>query len=96
MGGRGEVSTVRAVVAALAGPMRWPFVLLRRTRDLPESNVWLPVLYASWPYVLQYYLRVAVAALVGAVAGAGDSSARFLDYEINHPRRKSVTPPSIR
>ncbi len=42
VGGRRLGSTVRAVVAALAGPVRWPFVLLRRTRDLPESDVWLP------------------------------------------------------
>jgi hypothetical protein len=96
VGGRRLPSTVRAVVAALAGPVRWPFVLLRRTRNLPDSDVWLPVLYASWPYVLQYYLCVAVAALVGALAGAGDSSVRFQDSEINHPRRRPVTAPLIR
>jgi hypothetical protein len=94
-GGRRPRSIMRAVVAALAGPVRWPFVLLRRTRDLPDSDVWLPVLYASWPYVLQYYVRVAVAGLLGAVAGAGDSPARFLDAEINHPRRDPVTASGI-
>ena len=96
VGGRRPASVLRAVVAALAGPVRWPLILLRRTRDLPDRDVWLPVLYASWPYVLQYYVRVAVAGLVGALAGAGDSSARFLDAEINHPRRRPVTAPSIR
>lgn len=92
---RRPASIMRAVVAALAGPVRWPLVLLRRTRDLPDSDVWLRVLYANWPYVLQYYVRMAVAMLAGALAGAGDSAARFLDAEINHPRRDPVTPPPI-
>ena len=94
--GRRPGSIVRAVVAALAGPVRWPLVLLRRTRDLPDSDVWLPVLHASWPYVLQYYVRVAFAGLVGALAGAGDSPAGFLHAEINHPRRDPVTAPRTR
>jgi hypothetical protein len=94
--GRRPASIARAVVSALAGPVRWPFVLLQRTRTLPDSDVWLPVLHASWPYVLQYYLRVALAMLAGALAGPGDSSVTFLDYEVNHPRRRPVTAPSAR
>jgi hypothetical protein len=54
--------------------------------------VWLSEAWASWSYVLQYYLVVAMAALTGAVAGAGDASSRFLEYELNHPRRRPVTP----
>ena len=94
-GGRRPASVARAVAAALVGPVRWPLVLLRRTRILPDSEMWLPVLYASWPYVLQYYVGVARGSLLGALAGAGDSSVGFLDAEINHPRRNPVTPRAI-
>src|SRR5687768_3727769 len=41
-GGRRVRETARAVVAALAGPVRWPFVLWQRTKALPDSDVWLP------------------------------------------------------
>lgn len=82
------LARLRVMASAALGPARWPLVLLRRTRTLPEADVWLPVFGANLPYVLQYYCVVAFAGMTGALFGRGSSHQRFLDYEITEARNE--------
>jgi hypothetical protein len=80
------------IAAALVGPVRWPLVLLRRCRALPDREVWLPVLLRNGAFVLQYYATVAAGTLGGLVAGTRSSGERFLDYELNEGRQRTEPP----
>lgn len=77
---------LRLLVSALTGPLRWPLVLLRRTRELPDADDWTTVYWRNLGSVMRYYLTASTAAIVGILRGPGDSAARFLDCEINHER----------
>jgi hypothetical protein len=83
----GRAGRLRMLAAVLSGPLRWPWVLYRRTRALPDADFWLPLLHRNWPYVLEYYLLVGYAGLLGQLGGMGDSGRNFLDFELNTPRR---------
>jgi hypothetical protein len=85
-GGR-IVDRLRGAVAAGIGPLRWPLVLLERTRALPDRETWLAVLRANLVHVLAYYAVTGAAGLAGALLGAGDSAVKFLEYELGEPRR---------
>ena len=78
---------VRLWVSAVSGPLRWPLVLLRRTRSLPENRIWQRRFWMNLPFVFQYYAAVSVASLIGLILGPGDSPRRFLEYELNAPRK---------
>jgi hypothetical protein len=84
----GVATRLARIAAAAVGPLRWPLVLFARSRRLPHRDVWLPILYANAGYVLQYYSTVALATLIGLLAGRGRSSRQFLDFELNQPRRQ--------
>jgi hypothetical protein len=75
-----------AVAKTLTGLMRWPLVLLARTRALPDPDRWLPVAYRNAGHVLEYYAVAATANLVGVLFGRGPSGAQFLDFELNSER----------
>jgi GT2 family glycosyltransferase len=84
--GRGLEGFWRPFASALVGPLRWPLVLYRRTRELPDAKFWTGVYWRNFSFVLLYYAMAALGTLQGLLLGAGDSSARFLDFEINEPR----------
>jgi hypothetical protein len=86
--GGGVAARLRAMVAAAIGPLRWPFVLLGRTRSLPDRDLWLRELGRNLPWVLEYYAVAGFAGLTAAIFGGGDSSQMFLHYELTEPRRK--------
>ena len=84
--GRLSITGLRLLASTLTGPLRWPLVLLRRTRSLPDADYWTPVYWRNLGSVLRYYATASAAAIVGILFGPGDSAARFLDCEINHDR----------
>ena len=95
VGQRRTAATLRALVSALVGPVRWPVVLLRRQRQLPQPEIWAPIAWANLAYVIQYYAVLALAALIGIVGGPGDSARTFLQYELNERRRKPAGAKSV-
>ena len=88
-------SRIRKLASALAGPIRWPLVLLRRTRSLPDREVWERRFWAYLPFVLQYYATVSAGTLVGLCFGVGNTGRQFLNMEIN-PERTAAAPPAKR
>ena len=83
----------RKLAAALVGPLRWPLVLLRRTRSISEASLWERRFWMYAPFIVQYYSIVALSTVVGLFFGPGDCARRFLDFEANAPRL--VPDPSI-
>jgi len=75
----------------LAGPVRWPWVLWRRTRSLPHPEQWMPLFYRSLLCMAHYYIVLAAGGAVGALAGEGDSDRQYLSYEINDGPWKPTT-----
>jgi len=82
----------RKFAGAVAGPIRWPLLLLARTRSLPERAVWHRRFWAYLPFVLQYYATAAAGSLIGLCFGVGGSDRKFLDSEINSTRAVASPP----
>ena len=78
--------SLRMLASTLLGPVRWPLVLLRRTRTLPEPEYWTAFYRQNFGAVLRYYGTAAAGALTGMLLGPGGSAGRFLDCEINNDR----------
>ncbi|MEZ5391449.1 MAG: hypothetical protein R2724_00930 [Bryobacterales bacterium] len=76
----------RPLASTLAGPVRWPLVLWRRTCAMPEAAHWRKIYWQNLPYVLQYYAVAAVAGATGVLFGKGSSASQFLNAELNYPR----------
>lgn len=87
----GLVGRLALSARCLVGAARWPWVLWRRTASLPQAGIWLREFRRSLPFVFQYYVVHALAGSLGALAGTGDSSRKFLAYELNESRQ----PPTI-
>jgi hypothetical protein len=86
LAGAGPIARLVQAARCLAGAVRWPWVLWRRTRSLPNPEQWMPVFYRSLFFVVEYYAVHALAGALGALAGEGDSDRQFLSYEINEGR----------
>jgi hypothetical protein len=84
--GYGWAGFWKPLASALTGPLRWPLVLWRRTRTMPEPSFWTRTFWKHSPFVFQYYLTAAAATVVGLLAGRGDSARQFLSAELNQPR----------
>ncbi len=83
---------MRKLAGALLGPVRWPLVLLRRTRSLPDRATWERRFWLYLPFVLLYYSTVAVGTLCGLAFGIGGSDRQFFNAEANSVRKVPAPP----
>jgi len=77
----------------IAGAVRWPWVIWRRTQLRPQAEGWTKTFYGNFFFVLEYCAVSAMGGVVGALAGEGDSERQFLSFEINERPWITNAPP---